>query len=42
MMAASTRLKRLRLALPSVTSSFVLAKPSAFNFSSIRRAKRKL
>src|SRR3984893_7098185 len=39
-LAAATRLTRLRL--PSVTSSLVSGKPSAFNFSSIRRARRRL
>src|SRR6202140_4409536 len=41
-LAAATRLTRLGLALPSVTRSLVSAKPSAFNFSSICRARRRL
>src|SRR5581483_11213650 len=40
--AAVTRLKRLGLALPAVTRSLVSLKPSAFNFSSICRARRRL
>ena len=42
LLAAATRLTRLGLALPSVTSNLVSAKPSAFNFSSIRCARRRL
>ena len=42
LLATATRLKRLGLALPSVTSNLVLAKPSAFNFCSIRCARRRL
>src|SRR6185369_5817279 len=42
LLAASTRLTRLRLALPSVSSNLVSVKPSAFNFSSIRFARRRL
>src|SRR6185295_2330569 len=42
LLAAATRLTRLRLALPSVRSNLVSAKPSAFNFSSIRFARRRL
>src|SRR5204863_3939123 len=42
LLAAATRLKRLGLALPSVTSNLVSAKPAAFNFSSIRFARRRL
>src|SRR5205085_7986056 len=36
------RLKRLGRALPGVTRSLVSAKPSAFNFCSIRCARRRL
>src|SRR4030095_8782249 len=42
LLAAATRLTRLRLALPSVRSNLVSAKPSAFNFASICFARRKL
>src|SRR5882724_4820874 len=42
LLAAATRLTRLGLALPSVTSNLVSAKPAAFNFSSIRCARRRL
>src|SRR5258708_7518352 len=42
LLAAATRLTRLGRALPSVKSNLVSAKPSAFNFSSIRCARRRL
>jgi len=38
----TTRLTRLALALPSVSSNLVSEKPSAFSFSSIRCARRRL
>jgi hypothetical protein len=42
LLAALTRLNRLRFASPSVTSTLVSTKPSDFNLSSIRFASRRL